>query len=265
MALSAHDMPLYAGGRRAGRCLVQSLSMTVRPGQCWVVLGPNGAGKSTLLLTLAGLLPPSGGALSLDDRPLSDWAAAALAARRAWCPQHWTDPFAATVRETLALAAVSAPREGFGERELLERLDLLPLAERDVRQLSGGERQRVALAAAMCQGAPLLLLDEPTAHLDLAHQQALVALLRDWCTSGGSVVATLHDLTLAARLGTHALLLGEGTRAHAGLCTDVLQPSRLSAVFGVTVQGECSEGSWRFWVADTAPRARSGMSGEGMA
>ena len=144
------------------------------------------------------------------------WPPAELAGRRAWSPQFWSDPFPASVRETAALAH----ERGAGWRNLLatrparpevtrvlERLGLDALADADVQSLSGGERQRVAIATALLQGAPLLLLDEPASHLDLAHQRLLVDLLRAHADGGGTVVASLHDLDLAWDLASHAVLI----------------------------------------------------------
>jgi iron complex transport system ATP-binding protein len=243
--LALHDVCLRAGTH--GRVLCSGLSAVVEPGQRWVLLGPNGAGKSTLLATLAGLLLPAGGEITLHGRALDEWPLGELARERAWCPPHWTDPFPATVAETVRLAR----RDDDGAaalRLLLDQFDVAPLANADVRTLSGGERQRVALATAWWQGAPLLLLDEPTAHLDLAHQELLVQRLHE---HGGSVVASLHDLNLAWRVATQAVLLDGRGGAVVGTRDEVLTPERLGHAFGVPIAWVEVCGQRRLWVGPT--------------
>ncbi|MCU0773242.1 MAG: ABC transporter ATP-binding protein [Ideonella sp.] len=248
---------LHAGHRAGGRQLFGPLDLEVAPGERWVVLGPNGAGKSSLLAAMAGLARPGRGAMTLDGIDLSAWRPAALARRRAWCPQFWSDPFAATVRETATLAM---PEEGpdtvDGERAVsavLEALDLDALADADVRALSGGERQRVAMATTLLQGAPLLLLDEPASHLDLLHQQALLGVLRAHAASGGSVVASVHELNLAWDLASHAVLLDGRGGAVAGPRAQVLTAAQLAAAFGVPIHRVEVCGHERFWIGPAAP------------
>lgn len=260
LRLGASALSLRAGGTAHGRILVKTLDLEVEAGQCWVVLGPNGAGKSSLLGALAGVFPVGAGELRLQGRPLRDWPLAELADWRAWCPQFWIDPFAATVAETVRLAR---DRHGFWPwtrhaddaevAQVLERLDLAALAQADVRTLSGGERQRVAIATALLQGSRLLLLDEPASHLDLAHQQMLAALLRDTVARGHAVVASLHDLNLAWDLATHALLLDGRGGAVAGPREAVLAPASLSAAFGVPIDLVEVCGVRRFWVGPKRP------------
>src|SRR6185437_25742 len=140
----------------------------------------------------------------------------------------------ATVRETAALARERAPswrsllqdRVDADVERVLDRLLLAPLAASDVQTLSGGERQRVAIATALLQGAPLLLLDEPASHLDLAHERLLVDVLRAQAAAGGAVVASLHDLDLAWDLASHVVLLDGRGGAVAGTRDDVLVADR---------------------------------------
>jgi iron complex transport system ATP-binding protein len=256
---SAQRLSMRVGPGR--RTLFDDLSFQVWPGQRWVVLGPNGAGKSTLLSVLAGLLPPSGGAVALNGKPLADWPMQALADWRAWCPQFWNDPFPATVIETVLLARSRGDRWGVASwrrsaadapdarlRLVLDRLDLASLVDADVRRLSGGERQRVAIATAVLQDAPLLLLDEPTAHLDLAHQQGLLGLLALHAEAGGAVVMPMHDLNLAWDAASHVLLMGPAGRVVAGQRDEVMTPARLGAAFGVAIERVDVGGVPRFWV-----------------
>jgi iron complex transport system ATP-binding protein len=248
---------LHAGHRASGRRLFGPLDLEVAPGERWVVLGPNGAGKSSLLAAMTGLARPRSGSITLDGVDLQAWRPAALARRRAWCPRFWSDPFAATVRETATLAM---PEAGPGGADadaavcaVLAALDLEPLADADVRALSGGERQRVAMATTLLQGAPLLLLDEPSSHLDLLHQQGLLGVLRVHAASGGSVVASVHDLNLAWDLASHAVLLDGRGGAVAGPRAQVLTGPRLTAAFGVPIHRVEVCGHERFWIGPAAP------------
>jgi len=253
-ALSLHldRLALRAGGRADGRLLCHDLDLTIRAGERWVVLGPNGAGKSTLLVAIAGLLEPNAGSIRLEHRALHDWPAETLARQRAWCPQFWLDPFPVSAWETVACALLATHPELDSDavqrlaRSWLQRFDAAALADTDVRSLSGGERQRVALATAFAQGAPLLLLDEPTAHLDWSHQALLQELLREWSTQQGAAIIVVHDLNLAWGLSTHALLLDGQGGASWGRREDILQAEALSAAFGIPVsaQNDDTERRW---------------------
>lgn len=251
MKLELSKLRLHAGGQPEGRLLIDELSLSLQAGERWVLLGPNGAGKSTLILALAGLLPPNAGSILLNGRPLASWKAAELACQRAWCPQFWLDPFPVSAWETVACALLALqPERDANEierraREALAKFDVGHLADNDVRRLSGGERQRVALATACAQGAPLLLLDEPSSHLDWSHQALLQARLKAWAANGGTVLAAVHDLNLAWTLATHALLLDGKGGAVQGLREEVLTAEHLSAAYGVPVSlREENEARW---------------------
>ena len=256
---------LRAGGRPAGRVLFGPLDLRIEAGQRWVVVGPNGAGKSSLLAALAGVFAIDAGRIALADRAIADWPAADVAAQRAWSPQFWSDPFPATVRETAALAhrrdrpwRDMAPIDLAPEvAAVLDRLALGELADADVQTLSGGERQRVAIATALLQDAPILLLDEPASHLDLAHQRLLIDVLLAHAEGGGAVVASLHDLNLAWDLASHCVLLDGVGGALAGRRDDVMQPARLGAVFGVSIDAVEVAGATRFVVSGRAANPTS--------
>jgi iron complex transport system ATP-binding protein len=260
LRLDVSGLRLRAGGAATARVLFDGLSFSVRAGERWAVLGPNGAGKSSLLAAVAGLFPCDAGEVALQGRPLRQWRARALADWRAWCPQFWSDPFPSTVAETAAIAMrrgawwSAAPGDADAVTRTLSELDLASLADADVRQLSGGERQRVAVATALLQGAPLLLLDEPASHLDLAHQQLLVRLLAERSGAGHAVVASVHDLNLAWDLATHAVLLDGRGRSRAGTRSEVMTGAHLSQAFGVGVEPVQVGERVRFWVGATAPR-----------
>jgi iron complex transport system ATP-binding protein len=223
------------------RTLIGALTQGIGAGEIWCIAGPNGAGKTTLINVLAGLAKPASGHVKLDGRPLESWRAAELARARALMPQATHDAFGATVLDTVLLNRF-AHLTGWGwdsandraaAHEAIDRLGLSALTSRDVLTLSGGERQRVALAATLCQDAPLLLLDEPLAHLDLHHQiDCLHALAHEARDKQRTVIFSCHDLNLARRFSTHALLLDGSGGAIAGPVADVLTPERASAAFG---------------------------------
>ncbi len=254
LRLEVDGIALRAGGHVAGRLLFDRLTFELHAGERWVVLGPNGAGKSSLLAAIAAIFPIAAGHIVLQGRPLAQWRAQALADWRAWCPQFWLDPFPATVLETASIARRrgawwQANGDDAGElRGVLEELDLGALAEADVRRLSGGERQRVAVATALLQDTPLLVLDEPASHLDLAHQQLLLDVLQRRSAAGRTLVASLHDINLAWELATHAVLLDGRGAAVAGDRDTVMTPERLSQAFGVAVDRVEVCGVARFWV-----------------
>lgn len=235
--LSAQRVSLRAGART----LLDAFTHTFYPGEIWCVAGPNGAGKTTLLSTLAGLREPSAGHVELDGMRMSAWHTRQLAQRRALMPQSAPDAFSASVLDIVMLNRFPHLTgwgwEGEGDREAaraaLDLLGLTALAARDVLSLSGGERQRVALAAVLCQQAPLLLLDEPLSHLDLHHQIECLEALSEWTReSTRTLLFSCHDLNLARRFATHALLLDGAGAAYAGRVHEVLTPALTSRVFG---------------------------------
>ncbi len=235
--LSAQRLTLRAGVRT----LLDAFTHTFYAGEIWCIAGPNGAGKTTLLSTLAGLLQPAAGHVELDGVRVADWPPLPLAQRRALMPQSAPDAFSASVLDIVMLNRFPH-LSGWGwEREAdraaamaaLNLLDLAAFAARDVLSLSGGERQRVALAAVLCQEAPLLLLDEPLSHLDLHHQIDCLEALAAWTREPRrTVMFSCHDLNLARRFATHALLLDGAGGAYAGPVHDVLTPALASRAFG---------------------------------
>jgi iron complex transport system ATP-binding protein len=225
----------------AGRTLVRSLNWEARAGECWSIIGRNGAGKSTLLRTLAGLRQPDGGKVFIRQRELPAWPPAELARERAFLAQSRHDAFAYSVIETVLAARhpYHANRywEGSDDHHAaisaLATMEVANLAGRDVRTLSGGERQRVAIAALLAQETPLLLLDEPANALDLAHQVSVMDLLARLCREQGKTVVMIgHDLNLAHRISTHALLLMGDGRWDAGPVDRVMQPPLLTQYLG---------------------------------
>ncbi len=220
-----------------------------------VVLGPNGAGKSTLVRAVTGLLAPARGEVWLEGRPLSGWSRREVAQRVAVVPQHVEPPEGLSVRQTVAMGR--APHQGAWLRpgpgdeaavdDALGRCDLVALADRSVDRLSGGEFRRVMVARALAQGAGVLVLDEPTAHLDLRHVLDLVAVARREADDGRAVLMVVHDLPTAALVADEALLLGsDGRVVAAGEASDVLQREPLEQAFGVELSPVSIDGVTTF-------------------
>jgi iron complex transport system ATP-binding protein len=239
--ISTHQLTLAAGSRT----LVARLDWQMHAGECWSVIGRNGAGKSTLMRTLAGLRMPDSGTVSLQGRALPQWPLAELARQRAFLPQSRSDAFAYRAIETVLAARHPYHANRYWEgsddhtiaRAALDAMEVLNLAERDVRTLSGGERQRVAIAAMLAQDTPLLLLDEPANALDLAHQASVMRLLGRLCREQGKTVVMIgHDLGHAHHACSHALLLMGDGEWMAGRVDDVMRAPTLSRYLGHPIE-----------------------------
>lgn len=224
--------------RKNGAFAVENVSLTVEPGTCVAVVGPNGAGKSTFLRALAGL--SSGyvaGTIAFDGISISRLSARDLASRRSFVPQDNPMPFAFSVHEAVSLGV----ENGAGNDTVdaaLSRFDLLHFARRSVLALSGGERQRVALARAFAQNAPLLLLDEPTAHQDLRYAGRLLAETRTFVNEDRkkrAAIAVLHDLNLAGGWADAVLMLKNGRTHSYGSPPQVLSAQSLSDVYETAI------------------------------
>lgn len=229
----------------AGRELVRDLNWQIEPGQRWCVIGRNAAGKSSLLRALAGVGEvgvAQRGEVHWQGRPQRDWPAIDAAALRAFMPQQVIDRFPISVARLLELSVVRPRREA---RAVLASLDLDALAARPVLELSGGERQRVALAQCMLQGAPLLLLDEPVAFQDPAHQSLVARWLSTSLPSDQALVISAHDVNWIARTATHVLALLPQGGSKSGTAAELLGASLLERVYGC---------AWReiggVWIAD---------------
>ena len=224
---------------RAEEPAVREVSLSVAPGQLLAVAGPNGAGKSTLLRLLSGALSPHAGEVRLDERALDDLSDRERARAIAVVPQSESSPFPVTVREMVGMGRYThlGPWERAGSRDdavverALERCMVTPFAERQLGELSGGERQRVRIARALAQEAPILLLDEPTAGLDLRFQMELFHLLRELRADGLALLLVTHDLNLAARFADRLLLLDRGRAEAIGPPAEILSRETLEAVY----------------------------------
>lgn len=224
------------------RDVLRDVSFGLAAGELVTLVGPNGAGKSSLLRVIAGIATPRLGRAWLAGDPVDRLDRLAIARRLAVVPGLVTLPFATRVEEVVGLGRLPhedplrgpRPADRAAVAAAIERVGVGHLLGRDVRELSLGERQLVLLALAVAQGAPLLVLDEPTVHLDLRHQVEVMQLLVDLNRRDGvTVLAVLHDLTLAAHFFPRALVLERGALVADGPARDVLGPERIRDVFGV--------------------------------
>ena len=236
---------LQARGLRLGygdRPVLDGLDLVVPDGSFTVLVGPNACGKSTLLRGLARMLRPRAGSVLLDGAEVSSLPAKEVARRLGLRPQGPTAPEGMTVVDLVGRGRY--PHQGLLGRwsaadeaavaEAMAVTGTADLAGRDVEELSGGQRQRVWLAMALAQQTPLLLLDEPTTYLDIAHQVEVMDLLADLHDAGGrTLVAVLHDLNHAARYATHLVAMREGAVVAQGPPAEVVTAELVEAVFGL--------------------------------
>lgn len=227
-----------------GSPILEGVSFVAQQGEVAGLIGPNGAGKSTLLRALAGLIRPDSGEVCLGDTPLKGLNSGERARRVAFMPQHDAmHPF--TALETVLMGRYAHlgrfELEGREDRQIareaMTRTDTVHFESRQLDRLSGGERQRVILARALAQQAGIILLDEPSASLDLRHRLSMMETLRAEATDRNvAVVVALHDVSLAGRYCDRLTLLSEGVIAAEGQPADVLTPGNLRRVFGVETQ-----------------------------
>jgi iron complex transport system ATP-binding protein len=218
---------------------VAEVDLRVRDGELVALLGPNGSGKSTLLRLLLGALRAETGAVQLYGRAIGDWAQDELARTVGVVTQAEELAFPLTVRELVAMARYphlgAWRREGAADRaaiaHALERCELTELADRSMLELSGGERQRARVARALAQEPRMLLLDEPAASLDIAHEMALLELLAELQQCGVTIVMVTHNINIAARYADRLVLMDRGRVAAAGAPADVLTRAHIEAVY----------------------------------
>jgi iron complex transport system ATP-binding protein len=222
-----------------GRNLIDTLTLDVRPGEFLAMLGPNGVGKSLTLHTLSGLRPAQTGTVILDGSAIADAERQQIATRLALLPQYTEDIFPETVFDTVMIGRhphIGRIRwESNADREIamdaLQQVDLGELASRDVNTLSGGERRRLAVAQILTQSPDIYLLDEPTNHLDPQHQLDVLEIFARKTQEGNAVVASLHDVNLAARYADRCLLLYGDGRWDIGNAKEILTGERLTELY----------------------------------
>jgi iron complex transport system ATP-binding protein len=235
--IAARAVTLLRGGRR----ILDSVSLSLTPGRLTAIIGPNGSGKSTLLRALAGLWPVSSGRILVGDTSVESLSRREVARRIAFVPQDTRIDFAFTVEEIVSMGRYAHRRrfspEGREDRAAvqaaLERCDISHLASRPANGLSGGERQRVLIARSLAAVPKAILLDEPTASLDIEHALDILSLCRELAREGRCVVLATHDLSAVARHADSVALLDHGRLIAAGATGNVLDPESLAQVFGV--------------------------------
>jgi iron complex transport system ATP-binding protein len=227
-----------------GKPVVRDVSFDLANGEIFALIGPNGAGKTTLIRALNQTVAISSGSIKIENRNIADFSRREIARRIAVVAQENETKFPLTVLE-FVLAGRFVHGRAFGwetggdvnnARRALGDCELADLSDRLMNELSGGERQRVVLARALATGANVLLLDEPTANLDLAHQAMMFRLVRERCRScDASAIVITHDLNLAAAFADRVLLLNEGRLFALGPPAEVLTAENIHEVFGVKV------------------------------
>ncbi len=240
--LEARNLRLALGGAE----VLRGVDLAVAPGEVLALVGPNGSGKSSLLACLSGAIAPTGGEALMDGIPPRNLAPAALARRRAVLEQSPESAAAFTLEGLVALSIppdVAPARSASIVEAALAATGLLTLRARPLHRVSGGERHRGHMARALAQHLAgrdtgegrWLMLDEPTASLDLVHQAAVLRAARDAARAGAGVLAVLHDLSLAAAMADRAAILVEGRIVAEGTPAEVFQPDRLRGIYGLPV------------------------------
>lgn len=233
-----------AGLALDGRSILHGITLEVHAGEVLALVGPNGAGKSSLLSVLAGDVAPSSGSCTVFEKEASRYRPEEAARVRSVLLQSNVVAFPFIVREIVEMgrapwsktAQFSEDRDAIDSA--LSRTDTDELVDRRFTQLSGGERARVSFARVLAQSTPVVLLDEPTAALDLKHQQDVMATIRELASGGVAVVVVLHDLSLAARFADRVALMAQGTLEAVGAPAEVITAERVSRIYGLDVDIE---------------------------
>jgi iron complex transport system ATP-binding protein len=231
-----------AGVRRSGQWILRDASVQISPGAVVAVVGANGSGKSTLLRCMGGLWPATQGRVMLGEEDLRNLARKEIARAITYVPQEPHFAFEFSVREIVRMGRY-AHRDRFAYEtredlriveEALHRADIAHLADRPVVQLSGGEKQRVLIARSLATRSRILLLDEPTANLDIDHSLDILELCRSVANEGHAIAIATHDLNAAYRIADHVVLLNNGSVLFSGKPQDVLTAEHLKRAFHVT-------------------------------
>jgi iron complex transport system ATP-binding protein len=235
------------------RTVLENINLEVGAGKVVALLGPNGSGKSTLLKSITGEIPLLSGTLSINERVSSELSARDRAKQVAFVPSEERTDFPFLVREIVALGRIPHSEGLFDSaedkritEEAMAQAECQHVADRAIMNVSAGERQRALIARALAQKAPILLLDEPTSHLDPGHQVSVVRLIRSLAENGLAVLVALHDLNLAVHLADEGVLLSNQRITSQGRIEDVLGDSRLDEAYGTSFERiKGSDGSIR--------------------
>lgn len=238
--LHASDLSFSFGAQK----VLHRVSITVAPGEFLGIMGANGSGKTTLLRLMAGLLAPASGEIHLMDQPIQNWNSFRRAQILGFVPQETVPAFPFQVMEFVLMGRLphqsgfqfSDPVDISIAEDCLRRCDAWQFRARRITELSGGEKTRVVLARALTQKPKVLLLDEPTAFLDIRHQVETLKLLRDWVQrDGGAVVSVLHDLNLAVQFSGRVMLLKAGAVVASGKTEATLNYPNVCAAYETDV------------------------------
>jgi iron complex transport system ATP-binding protein len=225
-----------------GRRVLDDVSLDVVPGEVLALVGPNGAGKSTLLSVLSGERVPTSGQVIVDDRDVRSFSPLELARRRSVLTQDNALSFSFRVIDVITMGRApwtrtdEIARDAEAITSAASRADVTHLAGRRFTELSGGERARVSLARVLAQDTPIVFLDEPTAALDLRHQEDVLRIARELALAGRAVVVVVHDLSLAGAVADRVALLSAGRLVAVGAPSVVLTADAISAVYGLAVR-----------------------------
>ncbi len=239
-ALGFEDVGIRLGGRE----VLRGVSLEVAPGEVVGLVGPNGAGKTTLFRIASRVLEPERGMVRVGGRPLESYRRRALAAEMAVVPQEVSVPFPFSLGEVVLMGrfphlgtlGLESGRDVELARAAMQRVGIAELADRSILDCSGGERQLALVARALVQEPRVLLLDEPTAHLDLRHRMSVLAVVRELAAGGRAALVVSHDLTLAARSCDRIALLSRGALLDVGPPAQVLTPENLRRGFGIEAE-----------------------------
>jgi iron complex transport system ATP-binding protein len=221
---------------RGGVQILDDVTFQAEPGTVTGIIGPNGAGKSTLLATLSGDLPYTKGKVEIAGTNIHSVPKPTLARMRAVLPQHHHVSFGFTTEEVVKMGCTGNGKDPVEQTQrAMERTDVVHLRNRRFRSLSGGEQARVALSRVLAQDTPVLLLDEPTASLDLRHQELVMQLANDEAASGRTVVVVVHDLNLGAAYTDRMLLLKDGGVLADDTTRNVLVPQQVGSAYDIDV------------------------------
>lgn len=232
--------------------IVKAVSCTFSPGSFTGIIGPNGSGKTTLLRAFSRVIPSSG-ILELDGKSVHDYTPVELGMALGFVPQDEARPFSYTVMQVVMMAryartsrfASLMPEDYARCHKALAETGVAHLSDRSIRTLSGGEWQRVLIARALAQDTDVLLLDEPTSHLDLSHQSDILALMRELAGSGATIIGVFHDLNLASLYCDRLVMVQQGQIVADGIPTQVLTPEKIRAVYGAEVVTSCHPATGR--------------------
>lgn len=237
MSLVALELANVSAGYR-GRTAIRDIGFALDAGKVVALLGPNGSGKSTLLKAVIGSVALEGGSISIYGNPVTKIPAESIGRFIAYVPQQEEPKFGFTVYESILMGRIAHGQQMFETDEdhriarwAAESLDCLTLLDRPITEISGGERQRALIARALTQRAPLLLLDEPTLHLDFKHRALLGARLQEHAKGDGAVLVATHDASFAAQFADEAILLSGGTLVAHDSTESVLNSREIDEVF----------------------------------